>query len=704
MMVKTNEKDDYMTIQFNASPGSEICKLLKENNYFYYPQLKIWSVKKTDKAQRVFDFFKNLNINKDYGLKLKIKDLVSANSFGDVIFKFWVEYLSTYMERIMSEDNKFHQGNSVSQSQKDAWLDCFKFIAENLKGLDAFQQEFELVFEYSLPGTVHNRPDVFLLTDEQVISLEFKRKIAPQVDDHKDDVAQAIGYKEQLINHHECSKKRNLKVYTYLVCTNVYAKTGNLRGVDILTRDNFCKEISRQLENEKKCSFTDEWLSSIKTEMPDMIKAIERMYQENKIPYLSDVNNNSLKMVKILIERTKNCHKKLLILIDGVPGAGKTAIGQSIVFEENKNGKAKAVYLSGNGPLIEVLQYQINQIQGSKHMAENVIQGMKEFKTSYFVNNNGKLPKIPEQAILVFDEAQRAWDANQMKRCGLSEPEGLFEVGNRIYDKYGYCVIVGLYGNGQSIHRGEEVGIPLWEQALKRNEDWYLVASEEFVNRINISKKQKRKNDLMHLSASLRADFIDCSKWVEQAIGRNDTSLIKAKEELSKLQRTSMKIYITRDISRVESKMKEIDQDHPNWNYGYFHSNLANKNVMNVAFENRKIGSIFPKNIVQNGEYGPWYSGECKNLNKTCSVFGNQGLELDIPIVLFGGDYKRKNGQWIIANDYSLYRYNDVKTIVENNYRVLLTRARKKMIIVVPNTKELDETYKYFIDMGVDVL
>ncbi len=703
-MIKTNTKDDYLIIQFDVIPNVEIRKLLKENNYFYHPELKNWSAKKMDKTQLIFNFFKDLNINKDYGLKLRIKDIIDASFFGDVIFKFWVDYLSMYMESIMSEDNKLHHGNSVSQSQKDAWFDCFKFIAENLKGLNASHREFELIFEYSLPGTVHNRPDVFLLTNDKVIFLEFKRKIAPQVDDHKDDVAQAIGYKEQLINHHECTKQKALKVFTYLVCTNEYAKSRNFRGVDILTRDNFCKEISWQLENEKNCSFTDEWLTSIKTEMPDMIKAIEMMYRDNKIPYMSDVNSNSLKMVKRVIERTKKCHKKLLILIDGVPGAGKTAIGQSIVFEENKNGKANAVYLSGNGPLIEVLQYQINQIQGSKHAAENVIQGMKEFKSSYFVNNQGRKPNVPEQAILVFDEAQRAWDANQMNRCGLSEPEGLLELGNRIYNQYGYCVIVGLYGNGQSIYKGEEVGIPLWEEALKRNDDWYLFASEELVNKIHISEKLKCKNTSMHLSASLRANFIDCSKWVEQAIGRKNTSFIKAKEELSKLQKTSMRIYITRDISRVENRIKEIDQNHPNWNYGYFHSNLANEKVMKEVFKNTKTKAIFPNNIVRNGEYGPWYLGECKNLNKTCSVFGNQGLELDVPILLFGGDYKRENGQWIIANDYRLYGYNDAETIVENNYRVLLTRARKKMIIVVPNTKELDETYEYFINMGVDIL
>lgn len=100
----------------------------------------------------------------------------------------------------------------------------------------------------------------------------------------------------------------------------------------------------------------------------------------------------------------------MLILINGVIGAGKTAVGQSIVYEENKNGTANSVYLSGNGPLVEVLQYQINQVGTNKHMAENTIQGIKEFKSSYFFNDT----KVPEQSILIFEEAQRAWDVEKL--------------------------------------------------------------------------------------------------------------------------------------------------------------------------------------------------------------------------------------------------------------------------------------------------
>ena len=87
--------------------------------------------------------------------------------------------------------------------------------------------------------------------------------------------------------------------------------------------------------------------------------------------------------------------------------------------------------------------------------------------------------------------------------------------------------------------------------------------------------------------------------------------------------------------------------------------------------------------------------------------YGNQGLELDCPIVIFGGEYVLNNGKWIARGnkyDESKNNYKDPESIVENNFRILLTRARKEMILLIPEDDILDETYQYFIDMGIDIL
>ncbi len=65
-----------------------------------------------------------------------------------------------------------------------------------------------------------------------------------------------------------------------------------------------------------------------------------------------------------------------------MPGAGKTAVGQSVVYEENKGGKANAVYLS----LVEVLQYKINKAGNNEHMGENAIQGHEGIQEGVLLN------------------------------------------------------------------------------------------------------------------------------------------------------------------------------------------------------------------------------------------------------------------------------------------------------------------------------
>lgn len=638
--------------------------------------------------------------SQEYALKVKIADIVSAD---EQQIEAWVKQLSYYVNERMREDNSSYVSDAVSRSQVNAWMDCFSFIAQTMFDLTKEKQEFELIFEYSLPGTVHERPDVFLLTEMKAISLEFKRKSAPQVDSNKDDIAQAIRYKEWLENHHNVTRERNVTVISYLVCTNADAQKGSLRGIDILTRDNFRETVDHELEGEQLCSFIDEWLASGKTEMPDMLLAIQSMYKQGKIPYISDVNKDCLKQVLWYIKGAKKKGRKALILINGVPGAGKTAVGQSVVFKENVNGEANAVYLSGNGPLIEVLQYQINQVTNEKHAGENAIQGMKNFKSEYFFSN-----KIPEQYILIFDEAQRAWNAKKLGK-GFSEPEGLLRVGDRIHQTRGCVIIIGLYGNGQAIYKGEEDGIALWRDALLKYQDWYVVASESLAQQLpetgTYNKRHKYVDDKVYLPVSLRADFIDCSKWVEQAVGRNGNQE-NARKELESLQKTSLRICLTRDAEKVKERMKEIDADHPDWRYGILISNFAEQTVIRKAFPEWNIG-YNGRNTVSIGGYGPWYSGESKQLDKACSVYGNQGLELDCPIILFGGEYVRYNNKWITRGDSykrQKLQFIDPDTIVENNFRVLLTRARKEMILLVPNDPVLDKTYQYFADMGMDIL
>lgn len=702
--------DRQIKIFFDRKPSEETLDKMKKVRYRWNPEEICWATEINDSTIKVAKEI----CGENYGLKVKIGDIVSAD---DAKIGKWVNCLNGYISRIYDRE--------ASDSQKEAWKNCFEFIRENLNKLSEAQQEFELIFEYSLRGTAHERPDVILLTNIKVISLEFKKKDAPQIDENKDDVAQAIRYKEYLQNHHEVTKKRKMNVISYLVCTG-NAKKGNLRGIDILTKDNFCEVIEEELNNAQSCSFSAEWLNSPRTEQPDMLIAIGKMYRAGTIPYVSDANQDCLKQVRKYIKDARDNHKKILILINGVPGAGKTAVGQSIVFKENENGKANAVYLSGNGPLVDVLRYQINKA-ANKDIAGNAIKYMRQFMDCFWEYFGEK--EVPQQSILVFDEAQRAWDEKKMAKerdekygvldvdenevdiyalneeITFSEPEGLFRICDRIYKRDKFAVLIGLYGNGQVIYEGEESGLVLWEAALKKHDDWTVIASNSIASQLNdIGTAEKKVDNTMFLSTSIRADFVDCSKWVDLAIGINNANPDNARTELEKIQKTSMRIFVTRSMDAVKKHCDEIKANHPEWKYGLMVSNYAKNNVIQKALPGWNVERK-GANAVNDREYGPWFSKDCRKLEKACSVFGNQGLELDVPIVVFAGEYVRDGGMWKTKiSEYNRQKYENPDTIVENNFRVLLTRAKKELILLIPEHPDLNETYNYFVGMGMDEL
>lgn len=161
------------------------------------------------------------------------------------------------------------------------------------------------------------------------------------------------------------------------------------------------------------------------------------------------------------------------MLLTGVPGAGKTLVGLQAVHAHflddlavnRGDGKpsAPAVFLSGNGPLVEVLQYELRGAGGG---GQTFVRGVKDYVRRY----SGKRALVPPEHVLVFDEAQRAWDADRVGEGhgtshGRSEPELFVDFAERIP---GWCVVIGLIGSGQEIHLGEEGGLALWRRAIER--------------------------------------------------------------------------------------------------------------------------------------------------------------------------------------------------------------------------------------------
>ena len=104
-------------------------------------------------------------------------------------------------------------------------------------------------------------------------------------------------------------------------------------------------------------------------------------------------------------------------------------------------------------------------------------------------------------------------------------------------------------------------------------------------------------------------------------------------------------------------------------------------------------------------------------MEDVATEFQVQGLEIDWALVAWDADMRYNNGCW------SQHRFNggkwqninkeDIRRYQVNAYRVILTRARRGMVIYVPtgsdedhtrNRKFYDGTYAYLKSLGIKEL
>jgi hypothetical protein len=78
-----------------------------------------------------------------------------------------------------------------------------------------------------------------------------------------------------------------------------------------------------------------------------------------------------------------------------------------------------------------------------------------------------------------------------------------------------------------------------------------------------------------------------------------------------------------------------------------------------------------------------------------------QGLEIDLPIVVWGEDLLWSDSAWDYAPKRRRSHVDAPEQLLENVYRVLLTRGRDGLIIVVPDGPEFDPTELTLLASGV---
>jgi DUF2075 family protein len=346
------------------------------------------------------------------------------------------------------------------------------------------------------------------------------------------------------------------------------------------------------------------------------------------------------------------------------------------------------------------------------------IQNVHNFRDECLID----FKKPPIEHIAIFDEAQRAWNLQQTasfmqrKKCYAnfhqSEPEFLISCLNRHQD---WAVIVCLVGGGQEINTGE-AGISEWIESLNRSyPDWKIYISSRLTDNEygagkildEISNKERviQKDDL-HLSVSIRSFRSESvSLFCKQML---DLDTENAKNTFSTINE-KFPIAITRDLNKAKKWLKKHASGTER--YGLVVSSQALRLKPYAIDVKATIDPIHwfldKKDDVRSSYY----------LEDVATEFQIQGLELDWTCVMWDGDFIYSNQGWkyrsFCGNRWNEIRKMERQIYLKNAYRVLLTRARQGMVIVVPTGDQqdptrrsefYDPTYDYLKSIGIPEL
>lgn len=585
--------------------------------------------------------------------------------------------------------------------------------------------EGEIFFEVSVPR-MGKRIDTLVVVKNVVFVIEFKVGEEHFQNHH---IEQVWDYALDLKNFHKTS--HNVVLVPILIATEskksfTIIETSRLHHDNLTLPVKIGSESLQEVINNALLFFSDEPQINVNDYIrggymptPTIIEAAISLYNTHRVQSItrSDASAKNLttttSKISKIIELAKNGQEKIICFVTGVPGAGKTLVGLNIATShlDNDNGNA-SVYLSGNAPLVAILQEALARDkqtrdaekgdkitkQAARQAVKAFIQIIHHYRDEYLKN-----PEAPYDHVAIFDEAQRAWNKEQTvkfmkQKKGIpdfdySEPEFLISCLDRHKD---WAVIICLVGGGQEINTGE-AGIVEWLDAMNKTfPDWKVYISPnladseyaalESINTLN-SKKRVCFDDDLHLSVSMRSFRAEnLSLFVKNIL---DKDVEKAQNAFA-LITPKYPIVLTRDVMKAKQWLKGMARGSER--YGIVVSSQA---LRLKPFAIDVKSPINPVNWFLDDKYDVRSS---YYLEDVATEFHVQGLELDWSCVVWDGDLRHAPNGWqtfsFVGNKWQHIHKDERKKYLVNAYRVLLTRARQGMVIVVPEGNNEDHTRK----------
>jgi len=647
------------------------------------------------------------------------------------------EFLATPNDNVLAE---LFRGAAISitEEQRDAWQAEFPVLREALSGLDGMVH-----MEFVIPR-MGRRVDAVVFIGGVVIVLEFKMGATEYF---AGDIDQVYDYGLDLKNFHEGSHR--LSVVPILVATHAEPKPIRLHphpewnGLfkPVCANESELRSVVQRIlaEVPHATMSAQEWSDSRYCPTPTIIEAARALYAGHNV---ADISRNDAGAINLretsqclenIIENARSQGDKAICFVTGVPGAGKTLAGLNIATQHSDaESELHSVFLSGNGPLVEILREALTRdtVQRERLTNRKFKKGDAAARVKAFIQNVHHFrdeclrdeARPPVDHVVLFDEAQRAWDKEQTARFmktrkgrhgfDMSEPEYLVSCMDRRTD---WAVVVCLVGGGQEIHRGE-AGIDAWIEAVQRSfSKWHLHISPHLTDsEYGAGKVIEELKDLphvhfheeLHLGVSMRSFRAEkVSTFVKSVL---DCEIAYARSLLQEFT-GRYPIVLTRDLDVAKNWLRSRASGSER--YGIVVSSQAERlkpYAMDVRTPVEPVKWFLDgKDDVRSSYY----------LEDVGTEFLVQGLELDWACVAWDGDFRYNDKGWQHLS-FRGTRWENIKkpsrqTYQKNAYRVLLTRARQGMVIFVPKgcaddptrmPEYYDSTFDYLKSLGLPEL
>lgn len=354
---------------------------------------------------------------------------------------YYSETISDFLKQSTSYILGVIHSNNVSSDttiqQSNTWHEEIRILKAQLQDFT----EGRIIFEYTIPR-MGKRVDTVLLYKNIVFLLEFK---CGDKEYRKTTYNQVYDYALDLRNFQK--ESHNKLLVPIIISTAAPIVRNHITEIDRIVTPLSCNaaNIAETIKmviskyNEAPFNYT-EWENSEYLPTPTIVEAAQALYRGHNVHDItrSDAGAKNLTAtideINNIIEYSKQNHKKSICFVTGVPGAGKTLVGLNIAIERSNAKQGEhAVFLSGNYPLVTVLQEELarDKVEKGKQNGKRLskidalrstssfIQIIHKYRDSFIDNEN-----TPPERVAIFNEAQRAWTCEMIAKF-MSTKKGI---------------------------------------------------------------------------------------------------------------------------------------------------------------------------------------------------------------------------------------------------------------------------------------